>query len=315
MQVSQAIIIIIIIINIITIIIIIIYSREIVKCENKECNERVERREIDTHQQGCIHRKVSCVHCGMLITAAIERDHLNTCPKLEVPCTLSCGFITTRDMMARHIRDDCLMVDTQCEVIGCGAKMKRRDITKHEEEAAKVHTRLLSSALVRMSAGMDSLKKESEGLKKELSSVKKEKLAKAELKPFTVKWKIRSIALKLVKAAESEKLYQSPYFSFGNHTLYIVACVEGTKLALFVYKDFVQSADKGPLRIGGSSFIVTKAGVPEIRRTLSSEPSLDTAYGRGFPNFLNDATPFIENDCINVTLEIMQKNIDEPLVL
>ena len=245
----------------------------------------------------------------MLITAAIERDHLKTCPKLEISCTLSCGFITTRDMMARHIRDDCLMVDTQCEVIGCGAKMKRRDITKHEEEAAKVHTRLLSSALVRMMAGVDSLKNE-------LSSVKKEKLAKAELKPFTVKWKIRSIAAKLVEAAVNKKEYQSPYFSFGNHTLYIVARIEGTKLALFVYKDFEESADKSPLCIGGSSFTVTKAGRPERRETLQSDAFLKIGQdGFGFRNFLNDATPFIENDCINVTLEIMQKNIDEPLVL
>ena len=241
----------------------------------------------------------------MLITAAIERDHLKTCPKLEVPCTLSCGFITTRDMMARHIRDDCLMVDTQCEVIGCGVWMKRRDITKHEEEAAKVHTRLLSSALVRMSAGMDRLKRE-------LS----EKLAKAEFKPFNVKWKITSITAKLEDAAVDYKRYRSLIFNFGNHALYIRARIKGTKLALSVHKDFEQSADKGPLRIGGSSFIVTKAGGPEIRRTLSSETSIVAVMdGKGFPNFLKDATPFIENDCINVTLEIMQTNIDEPLVL
>jgi hypothetical protein len=169
------------------------------------------------------------------------------------------------------------------------------------------------------------VKRESKGLKNELSSVKREseglkkelnlKLAKAEFKPFTVKWKITSIALKLLEAAESEKRYKSPSFSFGNHILYIEACLEGTKLSVFVHKDFEQSADKRPLCIGGSSFFVTKAGRPERMKTLSSDASLVYVFGRGFPNFLSNATPFIENDCINLTLEIMQKNIDEPLVL
>ena len=159
--------IIIMIIIIIIIMIIIIYSREIVNCENEACSERVERREVDIHQQGCRHRKVSCVHCGILITAATESNHLNTCSKLVVSCTQLCEFITTRDMMRAHLRDDCPMVDTQCEVIGCGVWMKRRDITKHEEEAAKVHSRLLSSALVRVSVGV-------EILKCELSIVKRE---------------------------------------------------------------------------------------------------------------------------------------------
>jgi len=307
------------IIIIIIIMIIIIYSREIVNCENEACNERVERREVDIHQQGCRYRKVSCVNCGILITAVKQIDHLNTCPKLVVSCTQLCEFITTRDMMRAHLRDDCPMVDTQCEVIGCGVWMKRRDITKLEEEAAKVHNRLLSSALVRVSVGVEILKcelitvkKESEGLKKELNL----KLAKAEFKPFTVKWKITSIVQKLLEAAESEKRYKSPSFSFGNHILCIKAYIDGTKLSVFVHKDFEQSADKRPLCIGGSSFIVTKAGRPERRATLPSDTSLVCyEHGKGYPNFLSNATPFIENDCINVTLEIMQTNIDEPLVL
>ena len=135
---------------------------------------------------------------------------------------------------------------------------------------------------------------------------------RVELKPIQVKWRITGIAAKLQEAAGRTKKYESPKFDVflnGNHKLFMYARIEGNLLGLFLQKDIAMSADKNALDIVGSSFTVSKAGLPDKKATVAN-------WGWGFYPFLADMTPYIDDDGINVTLDLkLNKEQQQPIIL
>jgi hypothetical protein len=62
-------------------------------------------------------------------------------------------------MIAAHREKDCSLTEVVCKVIGCNARVIRKDYEKHEEEAAKQHVHLLSVAVQKLSATVEKLER------------------------------------------------------------------------------------------------------------------------------------------------------------
>ena len=317
---------------------------EIVACGNEGCKEKTERYKLMEHLQVCLHRTKKCDHCSIVVKVVAMPRHLRQCPKVVVSC--ECGFECTRDALTAHRDKDCPLVEICCDVIGCDAKMKRGDYEKHQVQTAIHHVRLLSAALgksihevrqenVRLSNEVGIVKQENTRQSHELDIVKQEntrllataanleKLVKVvSTNPVQIKWRITDIAAKLREAAVDQKSYYSPRFDVffhGSHKLYIVITFQGNELSLYIGKDVGLSDVKSPLDIGGTSITVTKAGLPDEKRTISQE-SFFIPPSCGFnlfrkPNwfsFLKPLTYYIDNDAINITVNL---KLNEAMVL
>jgi hypothetical protein len=265
---------------------------EMMKCPNNECNDEIERRELEVHQQSCVHRTILCNHCNEEFKVARTANHLSQCPKVEVSCV--CEYKCTRDMMDEHRDKDCPMTEITCEVIGCGRKIMRKDYEKHQDDAAKQHVRLLSATLQRVVETIDP-------------------------RPSQVKWRVPDIAAKLREASASKKYYYSPTFDIlfrGSHKLCIQVKIQGNKLGLYLCKEIANSDNKNRLDISGTSFTISKAGRSDTKTTYPSNSFLEQPYWNyGWSSFLADMTPYTDNDGINITLDLKLNEINEPLVL
>ena len=292
---------------------------------------------LGKHLKVCIHRVANCGHCNVIVKSVAMPDHWLQCPKVDVSC--ECGFECTRDALTAHRDKDCPLVEICCDVIGCDAKMMRGDYEKHQEQSATHHVRLLSAALGksinevgigkqenarqsnevrRLSAGFDSLEQEN-GRLIAAAGVLKKLVKVVSTKPMQVKWRLTDIAAKLREAAVVKKVYCSPRFDVffrGSHKLYIGVEIQGNRLGLYLCKNDELSDDQGRLDVGGSSITVTKDRQPDIKVTYPLETFLEPPlWGLGVPSFLDDMTPYIDNDCINITINLELNKANEPLVL
>ena len=287
---------------------------EMVPCTNDGCEKRIERRALDQHGQVCTHRVALCEHCNLEVKTARMKNHCSRCPKVQVSCR--CEYKCARDEMDEHREMACPMIEIQCEVVGCGAKVMRKDYEQHQDDAAKEHIRLLSATMKRLV--------EIEVEKRvRLLSATIERLQTAALvvepRPSQIKWRLTGIAAKIQQTVVELKGFISPDFSVlfhGSHQLLILAKIQGNKLGLFLRKDLEFSDDKSRLVVGGTSVTVSKAGVADKERTFSPSFVLGPPHWcRGWPTFLEDMTPYIDNDGINITLDLKMNMIIEPLVL
>ena len=137
--------------------------------------------------------------------------------------------------------------------------------------------------------------------------------------PFKIKWRITDIAAKLQEAAHEIKRYSSPRFDVffqDTRKLYIQCNIEGNKLGLFLGQDVQESDENSSLDIGGTSFTVTKEGLPDKKCSFNIVQILCLpTHMWGLPSFLADIRPYIDNNCINVTLHLMRHKDNESLVL
>ena len=262
---------------------------QMIACTNQGCADTFERRELQTHQGGCLHRTASCDLCGDIIKVTAMEGHLEQCPKVIVSC--ECGSSGTREAIAEHVEKDCLLTEIQCEVIGCGTNVIRRDYEKHQDEAAKHHVRLLSATV--------------------------EKLAKdIETKVIQVKWKISNLAAKMQDAGINMKSYSSPrwevYFH-GHHALYLRAMFSGNRLELFLQKD---EDDPARLNVSGTTLIVNKTGMPDIKCTLGIDSFLgEPDWELSLNLLLPDVRQYNQNDSVSVVLNLKLKKDDKDQVL
>jgi len=315
---------------------------EMVKCTNIGCEDEFERWMMGEHLQVCIHRMANCGHCNDVVKAAAMLNHLRKCPKVDVSC--ECSFECLRDELPAHRDKDCPLVEIGCDVIGCDAKMMRGEYEKHQEQAASHHVRLLSTALEQQEASLHvrlllvSLKYQAQAvlhhtrlLSEEIGILKLENirlkednltlLAAAEtqqiisITPMQFNWRITDIAAKLLETIVDEKDYNSPRFDVffhGGHKLYIQAYISGLSVGLYLCKDAALSDDKSGLNVGGTSFTVTKAGMPDKKQTLPLEMIM--TWSLGFGSFLRDITPYIDNNALNIILDLNLSIVEKPIL-
>lgn len=78
------------------------------------------------------------------------------------------------------------------------------------------------------------------------------------------------------------------------------------------------SVDNSPIDIGGSSITVSKVGLPDKKKKYKTGNILGPPFwcwGWSSGSFLDDMTPYIEDDIINVTLNLKINKEDQRSII
>ena len=96
------------------------------------------RRDMDNHLKNtCPNRQYQCPHCKDTGRhCEITTTHLDTCPKLKVPCpNVGCDGSVPRFELSDH-QTKCLFEKVPCKYagIGCEKELLRKDLQQHEND-------------------------------------------------------------------------------------------------------------------------------------------------------------------------------------
>ena len=119
------------------------------KCEDdKGAGElHLMRKDLDDHLKTKCLKACECQHCGQKGTyASITEDHDKVCNKKIIPCPnkgSGCPLSMERGKTNQHVRSVCGYTEVACayESLGCGVRMLRKDVEKHEKEAQEKHVK------------------------------------------------------------------------------------------------------------------------------------------------------------------------------
>ena len=224
--------------------------------------------------------------------------HCNHCGYEMVSCiNVGCSVVTTRCKLIDHLRA-CMHRTEQCE--HCGNVMKAANMAKHAH--------ICRSFVVFCQCGFECAKEKLA----EHQAIHAHLPISIEPQPSQVQWRITDIASKLRESKFQMKVYESPRFDVlfnGNHKLYIKAEIQGNSLGLYLRKDVANVINKSCLDVGGISFTVKKAGVPEHKGTFALDSSLSPpAWSWGFGSFITDLNPYIDNDTVTINLNLKKES-------
>jgi len=109
-----------------------------VDCPNsaRGCNEKVLRKNSETHRLECRHELVACAECSGEIERGVMDRHLrDECPAVAVVCVHGCGVSHARRDAALHA-EDCpeVLVDCPNSARDCSEKVLRKHIAMHRLE-------------------------------------------------------------------------------------------------------------------------------------------------------------------------------------
>ena len=166
------------------------------KCErNKGAGElHLMKKDLHKHlKTKCPKRAYECQHCGEKGTyARITEEHDKVCDKKIVPCPneeSGCQLSIERGKTKQHVRSVCGYTEVACayENLGCGMRMLRKDVEKHQENDDEVHIHLLLQTVCELKEQHKTLS-EGEALVFKLSGYasKKEKNEEFKSIPFYV---------------------------------------------------------------------------------------------------------------------------------
>ena len=116
-----------------------------------KCDWKGSRDELDSHlNNDCPQRPFECQYCEEKgVYATITGPHDAVCKKKKVPCTHSeCGSKIQRQGLKRHL-ENCAYEEIPCKYakLGCGTRVKRRDVPSHEADASNHHELALKTTL------------------------------------------------------------------------------------------------------------------------------------------------------------------------
>ena len=122
----------------------------LVPCPNKCEEDILIRKHLDQHlKTECLKRAHKCPYCGEKGTfTSITEDHDEVCEKKIVACPnkgSGCSLSMEQGKIKEHVSSDCMFTEVACvyESLGCGARMLKKDIVKHQENEDKVHLHLM----------------------------------------------------------------------------------------------------------------------------------------------------------------------------
>ena len=118
-----------------------------VTCFNKECGEKMRRKNLQTHlNEKCYYRPYQCEHCGHKDTyTAITGEgngyvlvapggHYSECPKYPLACPNRCGVTGIRRITMPDHHSSCPLEPLVCPNEGCGERMRRKNLQTHLQE-------------------------------------------------------------------------------------------------------------------------------------------------------------------------------------
>ena len=123
---------------------------QIVKCNNVDCDVKVERQQLAKHMQNeCLQRMYKCPHCSRENTYVdVTTTHFTVCEEMPLLCPAGCrsGRLLRRNM-AQHLSVECSEEFVPCTfaIAGCEETVKRGDLQKHLQDKDKHLDTVLSN--------------------------------------------------------------------------------------------------------------------------------------------------------------------------
>ena len=137
---------------------------QFVQVECSFCSAAYLRSELRVHKTTeCLKRPFSCEHCkNFNATYAEVAFHWNECGFFPVPCPNKCGATLQRQLVDKHIANDCpeTIVDCDFKHFGCNVKLTRRTLPVHISESLTLHMRQMLQVVARLEAENKQLKEE-----------------------------------------------------------------------------------------------------------------------------------------------------------
>ena len=115
------------------------------------CTESFRRDEIAKHQDDdCPERPFSCEYCYCHKSTYddVTNKHWPKCWAFPIQCPNNgCTQSIPRRRVKRHVRDECPLTVTKCELChaGCDVALPRKDMADHMKDASVSHVSLLAS--------------------------------------------------------------------------------------------------------------------------------------------------------------------------
>ena len=121
--------------------------------DNKDRVQHFTRKDLASHlESNCLNREWRCKRCGKKDTYAhITQAHKETCEKKIVSCrSPGCTDTFQRQNTRQHLAT-CEFAEVTCKYqrLGCYAKMRRKDLSAHENDK-KLHFDMALDAIVNM---------------------------------------------------------------------------------------------------------------------------------------------------------------------
>lgn len=115
-----------------------------VKCVFEDCENNVERENLNEHIKECEFRSVACSYCNLKVKWHMMNEHSEICDSHPVSCLQNCGIEMMRKAQELHIQKECPNTEIDCSYskVGCTAKPKRGVINDHYKEHQIPHTLL-----------------------------------------------------------------------------------------------------------------------------------------------------------------------------
>lgn len=115
---------------------------KLIPCTNEKCQVQVRKISLDHHlRKICQWRIMKCVHCNGSYPKCEMKNHVEKCPKRQLPCPNKCGQSIPREGIYNHTQTICPLEIINCpyQYLGCERKILRREVDHHLENDIKSH--------------------------------------------------------------------------------------------------------------------------------------------------------------------------------
>ena len=243
-----------------------------------------------------------------------------------------------------HKTNDCPDDVLQCTITGCQEKVIGKEYQAHLSSASNKHIQLLSSRVHELKAINDNSLSEIQSLQSEnvdltsrvdalsgendtlterfdalssrfdaLSSRFDSLSSKSLTYSAVINWKLTGVKAKMKEASKGEKYWWSREFDIyfnGHQKLYLRACINKKSLKIGLFNgDFAEHK----INLAGTRIVISKDKQPDLSWTMR-DADFENNVGLSL-NMTENMTPYIDKDCINVTIHLKLKVVDHVINL
>ena len=117
------------------------------------CVQPFQRGYVQAHQSDdCPKRPYACPHCGKYAATfeEVTQNHWPVCPFFPLSCPNNCELLLQRQEVEHHVRQGCPLTLVLCDfyVVGCQARLTKRDMPSHINENLTGHMSLLQAHMM-----------------------------------------------------------------------------------------------------------------------------------------------------------------------
>ena len=119
------------------------------------CIQPFQRRYVQAHQSDdCPKRPYACQHCNKYAATFndVTQNHWPVCPFFPLSCPNNCELVLQRQEVEHHMSRDCPLTLVLCyfHMVGCQARLARRDMPSHISENLTGHVLLQQKMLIQL---------------------------------------------------------------------------------------------------------------------------------------------------------------------